>query len=1158
MVARDAKHGNAVQQQNGVGGRLTQNTVIRSPSPVVRRPSTGHSPPRNPPTTTTTSVAKTAVTTTTVTKQPSPAPARRPSETGRNSNNSSSSSNVAHSPFTPPRRPSASGGSVVSLHHHQGSPGGRDNLRPVGGTTKRTTTTNHEAASSVSSCNNKSNNNFTPASSQSSLLPQQHQQQQMESTHVWVRTDLIEALVKYQGELPKGWKPRKRARSIDGHDWGWCRARLYTNNSNNNNGTYGGGNFKSLDHSDHGAGVAATTATGTASSANSKQPFQSVKLRKVHAPVPATASLAKTAAAAPSWRGSPDRKTSSVSVTLTVDDEEFAPVDWQQQQVTVSYKYNPADVSLICTANAWWRRRGFDQHRHDDDDSAAAAAAEPPQDLTQLEQLHEPAVVYCLQRRYEWDKIYTYTGKILLALNPFRILDNVYEYNIMEQYWQQPPPPSSYGKHDAEANGGEDDGEDENTVQRPPPHIYAIAADAYRSMMRAANAAVVKKQRVDRPQQQSSQPPTQNQSILVSGESGAGKTVTTKIIMRYLATLSQRSHAAGGQEQRANIESQVLQSNPILESFGNARTVRNDNSSRFGKFIEIQFHPSGCLVSASIETYLLEKVRLIFQAPGERNYHIFYELLAGLSSRERTDLQLGRMTAHDFRMTAISGTFDRRDGVDDRDSYRELRDALDTVGFSRQEQTDLFTVASAVLHASNLTFCHPREYESNDDRNHQRHHHGDDDASALDVSNPSLRAAVELLGVRVGDLNEALCRVAIEARGEILYKNMSVQQAQKATEALIKMTYGALFTYIVRRVNGSIDTRAASPATGAAPYDLDAQQPLPTASIGVLDIFGFESFDVNSFEQLCINYCNEALQQQFNRFVFKLEQLEYQREGIEWSFISFPDNQDVLDLIEKKHEGILSVLDEQCRLPRCTDSSFARSIYEKCGDHPRFEATRTQQGEMTFSIQHYAGLVQYDTNGFLEKNKDELPKETIDLLKSSTNSFIAQLGFELDEAGSPSSTSATSRTPASQKKVLNRASSSLMRESVGSQFSSQLRELRTRIETTEPHYVRCLKPNDDLVPHQFNALVIADQLRCAGVLEAIRVSRVGFPHRYYHDHFVQRYFVLGKAALARTVRNCSTTSEVCEALVEFLVPKLAYELGGEGDLFTPATRAGRE
>eukprot|EP00977_Amphora_coffeiformis_P012271 scaffold3034_cov173-Amphora_coffeaeformis.AAC.7 len=816
--------------------------------------------------------------------------------------------------------------------------------------------------------------------------------------HVWVRQDLVEAILANQGKMPAQWKPRKRHRGDA--SWGWCRAVMNhqeTINSNTN------------------------SAKDTMSS-----PFGAKGLRSVSSPN----------LRSPNWKGSPAKEGKTATATLTIADDELAP---HLLNEVVRLTYKTSDDTLVCSANAWW-----------------LTGDEPPMDLTALEQLHEPAVVFCLQKRYEKDQIYTYTGKVLLALNPFRVLDSVYGPDVMEQYWSN------------------------DYTERPPPHIYATAEDAYRSMMRDRKP--------------------QNQSILVSGESGAGKTVTTKIIMRYLATLSQRSNRSS----QVSIEAQVLQSNPILESFGNARTVRNDNSSRFGKFIEIRFDTNGSLVSASVETYLLEKVRLISQAPGERNYHIFYEILAALPEEFQHDMGIFGATPEDFMMTASSGTFDRRDGVSDKDTFMELRTALDTVGFDPEEQMDLFTVVCGLLHASNLTFVDLGS-----------------DASALDTENPHLAAVSVLLGFEPEALNEALCRVLIEAAGDRLYKNLPKDRAIKAVEALIKATYGALFDHIVRRVNTSI-----AQTTGSV-------------SIGVLDIFGFESFETNSLEQLCINYCNEALQQQFNRFVFTLEQQEYQKEGIDWSFIEFPDNQDVLDLIDKRHDGILSILDEQCRLSRCTDKSFALTVYEKCRSHPRFVVSKHHEAQLCFAVQHYAGLVDYDSAGFIEKNKDELPRETTELLKSSSHPFVAQLGRQLCEGQSSQPTPAKRGGP--RTKTLHRSGSSIMRESVGIQFASQLKHLRTRIESTSPHYVRCLKPNEDLIPNNFDHLVIADQLRCAGVLEAIRVSRVGFPHRYFHEHFCDRYGILAKKTMAR-FRSTANATDVCQSLVTGLGTQLAnYE-----------------
>jgi myosin-5 len=866
--------------------------------------------------------------------------------------------------------------------------------------------------------------------------------------YVWVRTDLVEAIWNNHGTLPRGWRPsRKRGRDAD--TWGWTRA--YVVQSSSGTSAAGGQSSTSFRASRPGGNIIG------------KQPSKS---------------------------SSPSSK--SVLATLTVDDAEFAPP--YLHGATVSLSYDTNDLDTVCNANSWWSQT-----------SPSGDPKRPPDDLTTLTHLHEPAVVYCLKTHYEQNSIYTYTGKILLALNPFQSLNGMYGEDVMQDYWEP------------------------NPLERPAPHVYAVAQDSYRSLLHDGD----------------------DQSILVSGESGSGKTVTTKIIMGYLASQSQRNirndsipnattnaeMESTNSQRKEGIESQILQSNPILESFGNARTVRNDNSSRFGKFMELIFTPSsGTLVSASIETYLLEKVRLISQSPGERNYHIFYELLAGLSQLERQELRIGNVTARDFRMTACSGTFDRRDGVDDRETYHDLRNALDTVGFSKAQQQNIFAVACALLHTSNIMF-NETPGEGSELRSSQ-----------------SLKDSLELLGVPYEALNNALCVCAIQARGEVFHKNMSVIQATKALEALIKATYEALFSHIVHTINNSVSVnREANSQLSNLPR------------IAVLDIFGFESFEINSFEQLCINYCNEALQQQFNKFVFKLEQREYEQEGIDWSFIEFPDNQDILDLIEKRRDGILSILDENCRLASCTDGSFCRAVYEKCNNHPRFTTTKAQQARLSFSIDHYAGLVNYDSTNFLEKNKDDLPKETTELLTSSSVPLLAYLGELLSECEvttmpsnvfrGPSSAGGSRRsdntgvspskeglTPPCQRQGQGqRASSSILRQTVGSQFSQQLRELRERIDATTPHYVRCLKPNDDLVPNKFEAHVIADQLRCAGVLEAVRVSRVGFPHRYYHEQFLSRYGVL----VTSKVKSLKRGRDLCLTLIDSLLPEVLSTLKKE-------------
>jgi len=801
---------------------------------------------------------------------------------------------------------------------------------------------------------------------------------------------------------------------------------------------------------------------------------------------------------------------------------------------------------------------------------------QPPSDLITLTHLHEPSVVESLQYRYGMDKIYTSTGPVLLALNPFQTVRGMYGESNMRKYWEKA---------------------ERNSTTELPPHVYAIADASFRNMMRCLEDELMKAGTEE-------EEPTvgsfkkSNQSILVSGESGAGKTVTTKFVMKYLAALSQRSAVLLKPEQRAyakvaeakkssqnqappsphrvtpvkgrsfqqpswaipadkrggpswktkstplmtkqgsnvstqsqssssdalssvtllsgsksnSIEAQVLQSNPILESFGNARTVRNDNSSRFGKFIEIQFTRSGKLVGAQIETYLLEKVRLVTQSTGERNYHIFYEFLSGaMDSREMSQYYIARTaTAEDFKITA-SGTYDRRDGVADQDTYRQLRMAMDTMKFGKDEVKEVLSLIAAILHASNLNFV---ELPG--------------DESALDERNIHLHPVCNLLGVLPEELNQALCSFTIKAGNNFVKRSLNRQRAEKGLEALLKATYGALFNYLVKRINDSIaykDHRVDSTDEEGEDEEPQPVDPAhrPAASIGVLDIFGFESFTTNSFEQLCINYCNEALQQQFNAFVLKNEQAEYEREGIEWSFIEFPENQDVLDLFEKRGTGILSILDDQCRAPGPSDKAFALDVYNKCTGQPRFAASRKQTATLQFSVEHYAGPVEYTTAGFTEKNRDELPKEASELLRNSEVPFVQELADIIEQSHEIPSDSNGGTTPAK----LHRADSSVARASVGGQFRRQLRNLRNKIDVTSPHYIRCLKPNDLLIPDHFDTGIVAEQLRCGGILEAVRVARAGFTQHYPHADFVRRYRTLAWRELGKRevqqnkTANCS-------------------------------------
>jgi myosin-5 len=532
-----------------------------------------------------------------------------------------------------------------------------------------------------------------------------------------------------------------------------------------------------------------------------------------------------------------------------------------------------------------------------------------------------------------------------------------------------------------------------------------------------------------------------------------------------------------------------LESNPILEAFGNARTIRNDNSSRFGKFIELQFKHTGSLIGASIETYLLEKVRLIHQASDERNFHVFYEMLAAATPQERTQLFLENYTARDFKMTSQSGTYTRRDGVNDAQLFDKLVLAMRTLGFDPDIQMDIFTVVTAVLHASNLDFVAVT-----------------DDSSTVDEKNAHVQPFLQLLGLDKDNFKQAICGIDIEVGNKLYTRDVDKKLAEKHLEALVKSTYGAMFSYIVQSINKKIDYREQTKKMHGS---------TTAAFIGVLDIFGFESFPVNSFEQLCINYCNEALQQQFNLFVFKTEQEEYRREGIQWEFIDFPDNQDVIDLIDQKRTGILSILTDQCRAPRGTDGSFCDAMYKTCGSMPRFEATNLQRGHKQFTIVHYAGPVTYETDGFVEKNKDEIPRGASKLLKSSSKDFVKLLGMMMDDSAGASGGTSDSDSP--------RASAKKKRPTIASQFKMQLDELRTRVDSTMPHYIRCLKPNQSLMPNEFDKGMIASQLQNAGVLEAIRVSRVSYSQRFGHKVFVDRYRVID-------VNNSATIESLVDSI----------------------------
>mmetsp|Transcript_2128 Transcript_2128/g.2211 ORF Transcript_2128/g.2211 Transcript_2128/m.2211 type:complete len:1613 (+) Transcript_2128:69-4907(+) len=716
------------------------------------------------------------------------------------------------------------------------------------------------------------------------------------------------------------------------------------------------------------------------------------------------------------------------------------------------------------------------------------------ENLINLPHLHEPAILYSLQIRYSRDEIYTYTGPILIAVNPFKRLA-LYTQETLQIYY----------------NSGLLRSQGVDVGSPLPPHVYAIADAAYRDMMNVVHGYGAFEKKAKGTQISA------NQSILISGESGAGKTESTKIVLKYLTTVGNSSSSPD--QSFGSIMDKVLQSNPILEAFGNAKTLRNDNSSRFGKFIELEFSKRGVLIGGSISTYLLEKVRLPWQQYGERNFHIFYQLTAGASEEERRRWQL--MSIRDYEYTAKGAVF-TLEGVDDAWEFQELKKAMSILNFNGDDQTALFDVVAGILHLGQLKFQSTVDGEGE----------GSKISDEIECVN-SLNNFAQLCGLNIEDVIYTLSVRVISARGESYSKKLTAVQSSDARDALAKAIYGKLFDWIVKTINRSIKVDSAD----------------VRATIGVLDIFGFECFTSNSFEQLCINYTNETLQQQFNQYIFKLEQQEYQKEQIEWSFIEFPDNKDCLELIEHKANGILAMLDDECKLPMSSDEKFAGRMYKAYVGNKRFSANAAQKRNFKFCIHHYAGPVEYSTVTFVDKNKDELPKEATNLLSSSSIPLLRTL---FDPVNSPDRISRNDKLSYSGDNIQALTNAKLPQQkasatistlnSVGTQFKEQLLRLMDSIYATCPHYIRCLKPNDKNQRDNFNRLRITEQLRYGGVLEAVRVARSGFPVRLVHGEFFARYrMLLSKRTFTSAVprflphnKTPSCTKDLCELFLNEL------------------------
>ncbi|XP_040295358.1 unconventional myosin-Ib isoform X3 [Bufo bufo] len=632
-------------------------------------------------------------------------------------------------------------------------------------------------------------------------------------------------------------------------------------------------------------------------------------------------------------------------------------------------------------------------------------------DMVLLEPLDEESFINNLKKRFDHSEIYTYIGSVVISVNPYRSLP-VYTPDKVEEYRNR-------------------------NFYELSPHIYALSDEAYRSL----------------------RDQDKDQCILITGESGAGKTEASKLVMSYVAAV------CGKGAEVNQVKEQLLQSNPVLEAFGNAKTVRNDNSSRFGKYMDIEFDFKGDPLGGVISNYLLEKSRVVRQPRGERNFHIFYQLLSGASEDLLTKLKLER----DFsKYNYLSLDSAKVNGVDDASNFRTVRNAMQIVGFMEHETQSVLEVIAAVLKLGNIEF--KPESRVN----------GQDESKIKDKN--ELKEICELTGIDQSVLERAFSFRTVEAKQEKVSTTLNVAQAYYARDALAKNLYSRLFSWLVNRINESIK----------------AQSKVRKKVMGVLDIYGFEIFEENSFEQFIINYCNEKLQQIFIELTLKEEQEEYIREGIEWTHIEYFNNAIICDLIENNQNGILAMLDEECLRPgTVTDETFLEKLNQICATHQHFESRMSKSSRFLndtslphscFRIQHYAGKVMYQVEGFVDKNNDLLYRDLSQAMWKANNGLIKDMFPE----GNPVKIN-LKRPP-----------------TAGSQFKASVSTLMKNLLTKNPNYIRCIKPNDKKAAHIFNDALVRHQVSYLGLLENVRVRRAGYAFRQPYEPCLERYKMLCK------------------------------------------------
>ncbi|XP_065149151.1 unconventional myosin-Ib isoform X5 [Paramisgurnus dabryanus] len=632
-------------------------------------------------------------------------------------------------------------------------------------------------------------------------------------------------------------------------------------------------------------------------------------------------------------------------------------------------------------------------------------------DMVLLEPLSEDSFIGNLKNRFDHNEIYTYIGSVVISMNPYKPLP-IYTAEKVEEYRNR-------------------------NFYELSPHIYALADEAYRSL----------------------RDQDKDQCILITGESGSGKTEASKFVMSYVA-------AVCGKGQEVNkVKEQLLQSNPVLEAFGNAKTVRNDNSSRFGKYMDIEFDFKGDPLGGVISNYLLEKSRVVKQPRGERNFHIFYQLLSGASEDTLKNLKLDRDFSKYNYLSLDSATVN---GLDDAASFRTVRNAMQIVGFMEDEVQSVLELVAAVLKLGNIEF--KPESRVN----------GFDESRVKDKND--LKEMCELLGLEQSVLERAFSFRTVEAKMEKVSTTLNVAQAYYARDALAKNLYSRLFSWLVNRINESIK----------------AQTKVRKKVMGVLDIYGFEIFEDNSFEQFIINYCNEKLQQIFIELTLREEQEEYVREGIEWTNIEYFNNAIICDLIENNQNGILAMLDEECLRPgTVTDETFLDKLNTVCAEHQHFESRQSKNSKFLtdhslphncFRIQHYAGKVLYRVEGFVDKNNDLLYRDLSQAMYKANHSLIKLLFPE----GNPSKVN-LKRPP-----------------TAGFQFKASVGTLMKNLLTKNPNYIRCIKPNDKKAAHIFTDSLVCHQVRYLGLMENVRVRRAGYAFRQAYEPCLERYKMLCK------------------------------------------------